>query len=130
LFIGGAFTPQATPYEEAISTATPENNGIDVDGNQPFIIMITSGTTGFPKGCIINHETYALRSLNNAISKGLNDKERGLLVLPLHFNAGRQSAMTLLYRAGLFFFTINLMKRASLAPSSENESPIQLLSPQ
>jgi acyl-CoA synthetase (AMP-forming)/AMP-acid ligase II len=57
LFIGGAFTPQATPYEEAISTATPENNGIDVDGNQPFIIMITSGTTGFPKGCIINHET-------------------------------------------------------------------------
>jgi fatty-acyl-CoA synthase len=103
LFIGGAFTPQATPYEEAISTATPENNGIDVDGNQPFIIMITSGTTGFPKGCIINHETYALRSLNNAISKGLNDKERGLLVLPLHFNAGRQSAMTLLYLGGTIF---------------------------
>jgi acyl-CoA synthetase (AMP-forming)/AMP-acid ligase II len=103
LFIGGAFTPQATPYEEAISTASPENNGIDVDGNQPFIIMITSGTTGFPKGCIINHETYALRSLNNAISKGLNDKERGLLVLPLHFNAGRQSAMTLLYLGGTIF---------------------------
>jgi len=90
LFIGETLTPQAKPYEEAISTASPGNNGIEVDGKQPFIIMITSGTTGFPKGCVINHETYALRSLNNAISKGLNDKERGLLVLPLQFNAGRQ----------------------------------------
>jgi long-chain acyl-CoA synthetase len=103
LSIGGASTPQAKPYEEAIRTASPGNNGIDVAGKQPFIIMITSGTTGFPKGCVINHETYALRSLNNAISKGLNDKERGLLVLPLHFNAGRQSAMTLLYLGGTVF---------------------------
>jgi acyl-CoA synthetase (AMP-forming)/AMP-acid ligase II len=103
LSIGGAFTSQAKSYEEAISTAPPDNNGIEIDGKQPFIIMITSGTTGFPKGCIINHETYALRSLNNAISKGLNDKERGLLVLPLQFNAGRQSAMTLLYLGGTIF---------------------------
>lgn len=103
LFIGEAFTPQAKRYEEAINTGSPGNNGIEVDGKQPFIIMITSGTTGFPKGCVINHETYALRSLNNAISKGLNDKERGLLVLPLHFNAGRQSAMTLLYLGGTIF---------------------------
>ena len=103
LFIGETLTPQAKSYEEAISTSSPGNNGIDVDGKQPFIIMITSGTTGFPKGCVINHETYALRSLNNAISKGLNDKERGLLVLPLQFNAGRQSAMTLLYLGGTIF---------------------------
>ncbi len=34
------------------------------------LVMITSGTTGFPKGCVIDHETYALRSLNNAISQG------------------------------------------------------------
>jgi len=65
--------------------------------------MITSGTTGFPKGCVIDHETYALRSLNNAISKGLNDRERGLLALPLHFNAGRGSAMSLLYLGGTLF---------------------------
>ena len=92
-----------TPYEEAIAASAAGEPMIDIDGKDPFIVMITSGTTGFPKGCVIDHETYALRSVNNAISKGLNDRERGLLTLPLHFNAGRGSAMSLLYLGGTLF---------------------------
>ncbi len=92
-----------TPYEEAIAASAADEPMIDIDGKDPFIVMITSGTTGFPKGCVIDHETYALRSVNNAISKGLNDRERGLLTLPLHFNAGRGSAMSLLYLGGTLF---------------------------
>jgi acyl-CoA synthetase (AMP-forming)/AMP-acid ligase II len=103
LAIDGISHRQAMPYEDAMAAAAPDDPGILVDGKEPFIIMITSGTTGFPKACVINHDTYALRSLNNAISKGLNDKERGLLPLPLHLNAGRQSAMTLLYLGGTVF---------------------------
>ena len=94
---------KATPYEAAIAAAPADDPAVDIEGKDPFIVMITSGTTGFPKGCIIDHETYALRSLNNAISKGLNDRERGLLALPLHFNAGRGSAMSLLYLGGTLF---------------------------
>ena len=101
--IDGTADRHAVPFEDAMAAAPPADPGIDVDGREPFIIMITSGTTGFPKACVINHDTYALRSLNNAISKGLNDKERGLLPLPLHLNAGRQSAMTLLYLGGTVF---------------------------
>ena len=103
LAIDGMGGRQALPYEDALAAASPDEPRIHVDGKEPFIIMITSGTTGFPKACVINHDTYALRSLNNAISKGLNDKERGLLPLPLHLNAGRQSAMTLLYLGGTVF---------------------------
>ncbi|HEX9155616.1 MAG TPA: AMP-binding protein [Nitrospira sp.] len=103
LAIDGMGVRQASPYEDAVAAASPDDPGICVDGKEPFTIMITSGTTGFPKACVINHDTYALRSLNNAISKGLNDKERGLLPLPLHLNAGRQSAMTLLYLGGTVF---------------------------
>ncbi len=94
---------KATPYEEAIPASPADEPSVRIDGKDPFIVMITSGTTGFPKGCVIDHETYALRSLNNAISKGLNDRERGLLTLPLHFNAGRGSAMSLLYLGGTLF---------------------------
>jgi acyl-CoA synthetase (AMP-forming)/AMP-acid ligase II len=54
LSIGGALTSQAKPYEEAISSALPENNGIDVDGKQPFIIIITSGTTGWERLIEVN----------------------------------------------------------------------------
>lgn len=62
--------------------------------------MITSGTTGFPKACSINHETYALRCLNYNISKGMNHTERALMTLPVHFNAGRGSVMAILYLGG------------------------------
>jgi len=103
LAIDAATAIKATPYEEAIAASTAEDPAVDIDGKDPFIVMITSGTTGFPKGCVIDHETYALRSLNNAISKGLGDRERGLLTLPLHFNAGRGSAMSLLYLGGTLF---------------------------
>lgn len=94
---------KAIPYEEAVAASADGDLSVEIDGKDPFIVMITSGTTGFPKGCVIDHETYALRSLNNAISKGLNERERGLLTLPLHFNAGRGSAMSLLYLGGTLF---------------------------
>lgn len=94
---------KAMPYEEAVAASADGDPSVEIDGKDPFIVMITSGTTGFPKGCVIDHETYALRSLNNAISKGLNERERGLLTLPLHFNAGRGSAMSLLYLGGTLF---------------------------
>ena len=94
---------KATPYEDSLASSTDEDPAVAIDGKDPFIVMITSGTTGFPKGCVIDHETYALRSLNNAISKGLGDRERGLLTLPLHFNAGRGSAMSLVYLGSTLF---------------------------
>ena len=62
--------------------------------------MITSGTTGFPKACSIDHETYALRCLNYSVSKGMNHNERALMTLPVHFNAGRGSVMAILYLGG------------------------------
>jgi len=96
-------TAKAMPYEEALAESNIEDPDVAIDGKDPFIVMITSGTTGFPKGCVIDHETYALRSLNNAISKGLGDRERGLLTLPLHFNAGRGSVMSMLYLGGTIF---------------------------
>lgn len=101
--IHAAGATKATPFEETIEGSSAEDPAVDIQGKDPFIVMITSGTTGFPKGCVIDHETYALRSLNNAISKGLNDRERGLLTLPLHFNAGRGSAMSLVYLGSTLF---------------------------
>jgi acyl-CoA synthetase (AMP-forming)/AMP-acid ligase II len=103
LAIAANRTQREIAYEEAIVASAPDDPGVEVDGRDTFLIMITSGTTGFPKGCVIDHETYALRSLNNAISRGVDNRERGLLALPLHFNAGRGSAMSILYLGGTVF---------------------------
>jgi fatty-acyl-CoA synthase len=92
-----------TPYEQALASVSADEPEIAVDGKDLFLVMITSGTTGFPKGCQIDHETYALRSINNAITKGLSEDERALITLPLHFNAGRGSMMGVLYLGGTVF---------------------------
>ena len=56
-------------FESAISQGAPSDPEVEVLGLDPFLLMITSGTTGFPKACSINHETYALRCLNYGLTK-------------------------------------------------------------
>ena len=90
-------------YEEAIDSSPSEDPPVNVKGQDPFLIMITSGTTGFPKGCLVNHETYVIRSLNNAIIRAINSETRALLTLPLHFNAGRGSMVGALYLGATVF---------------------------
>jgi acyl-CoA synthetase (AMP-forming)/AMP-acid ligase II len=90
-------------YEGAIHSASSSNPPVDVKGLDPFLIMITSGTTGFPKACLVNHETYVIRSLNNAIIRSMNHETRALLTLPLHFNAGRGSMVGALYLGATVF---------------------------
>lgn len=91
---------EAAPFETAINGSEPTDPDVQVQGLDPFLLMITSGTTGFPKACSINHETYALRCLNYAIAKGMSGSERALMALPVHFNAGRGSVMSILYLGG------------------------------
>lgn len=90
-------------YEEAIRSAACDDPPVDVKGQDPFLIMITSGTTGFPKACLVNHETYVIRSLNNTIIKAMSPETRALLTLPLHFNAGRGSMVNALYLGATVF---------------------------
>jgi len=87
-------------FENAVTRGSPDDPRIAVAGNDLFLLMITSGTTGFPKACSINHETYSLRCLNYNIAKGMNHNERALMALPVHFNAGRGSVMAILYLGG------------------------------
>jgi len=90
-------------YEEALSSADASDPPIQVDGRDVFLIMITSGTTGFPKGCISSHESYVMRSLNNAIAKSADRNVRALITLPLQFNAGRGTMIGILYLGGTVF---------------------------
>jgi acyl-CoA synthetase (AMP-forming)/AMP-acid ligase II len=103
LAIEGTADLAGFPYENALSRTGPENFEVAVQGTDPFLLMITSGTTGFPKACSIDHETYALRCLNYGLSKGMNKDERALMTLPVHFNAGRGSVMSILYLGGTIY---------------------------
>ena len=103
LAITGCENLDGTPFEDAIATGSANDPDVEVDSKDTFIIMITSGTTGFPKACTVNHESYTLRSLNFAITRGTSSEERALMVLPVHFNAGRNSVIGLLYMGATVF---------------------------
>jgi len=90
-------------FESAISQSALGDPEVEVQGLDPFLLMITSGTTGFPKACSINHETYSLRCMNYGMTKGMHKDERALMTLPVHFNAGRGSVMSILYLGGTIF---------------------------
>jgi acyl-CoA synthetase (AMP-forming)/AMP-acid ligase II len=94
---------EAAFFESAINQGDPNDPEVQVQGLDPFLLMITSGTTGFPKACSSNHETYSLRCMNYGMTKGMHKDERALMTLPVHFNAGRGSVMSILYLGGTIF---------------------------
>jgi fatty-acyl-CoA synthase len=103
LSIGGSCGVEGVVYEDAIERGQAQDPETNVSGSDPFLLMITSGTTGFPKACSINHATYALRCINYGLTKGMNKNERALMALPVHFNAGRGSVMSILYLGGTIY---------------------------
>ena len=100
IVVGNPIYANGSGIESAIERSEPDEPEATVASNDPFLLMITSGTTGFPKACSIDHQTYALRCMNYSISKGMNHNERALMVLPVHFNAGRGSVLAILYLGG------------------------------
>jgi acyl-CoA synthetase (AMP-forming)/AMP-acid ligase II len=62
-----------------------------------FMIMLTGGTTGTPKGCLVNHKTYAVHCLTSAVSRGVDENSKELVVVPIYYNSGRATAIAHLY---------------------------------
>jgi acyl-CoA synthetase (AMP-forming)/AMP-acid ligase II len=85
---------------EGQSAAEPD---VQVDENDPFAVLLTSGTTGFPKGCLTTHRTFVFHCINNAIEKGLGVHDRAVLASPIYFNAGRSFTLGIIYYGGTMF---------------------------
>lgn len=73
---------------------------VQVHEDDPFAVLLTSGTTGFPKGCLATHRTFVFHCLNNAIEKGLGAHDKALLSSPIYFNAGRSFTLGIVYFGG------------------------------
>jgi acyl-CoA synthetase (AMP-forming)/AMP-acid ligase II len=45
-------------YGGLIASQSTDEPNVDVNEDDPFAVMLTSGTTGFPKGCLTTHRTF------------------------------------------------------------------------
>lgn len=87
-------------YHAMIEGGDAEEPAANLSEDDPFMVLITSGTTGLPKGCLASHRTYVFHCVNNAIEKGLGVHDRALLSSAIYFNAGRSFTLGILYFGG------------------------------
>ena len=87
-------------YSGLLHGQSTDEPGVHVDEDDPFAVLLTSGTTGFPKGCLATQRTFVFHCVNNAIEKGLGAHDKAILSSPIYFNAGRSFTLGIIYFGG------------------------------
>lgn len=87
-------------YSGLLDGQSSDEPDVHVDEDDPFAVMLTSGTTGFPKGCLATQRTFVFHCINNAIEKGLGAHDKAILSSPIYFNAGRSFTLGIIYYGG------------------------------
>ncbi len=93
-------------YEAVLAASNPVDPMIDVDENDTFMIMFTSGTTGKPKGVMLSHRGRALTCYSTALDFGIGPGRRTMAVAPLYHGAG----FTFAYAAVFCGATISVLR--------------------
>jgi acyl-CoA synthetase (AMP-forming)/AMP-acid ligase II len=79
-----------------IETFSDQRPDIQVEEDDPFCIMYTSGTTGLPKGAVSSHRNYMVNCLSVIHAQGLTEEDVNLVCPPL-------------YHAGALFHSLSHM---------------------
>jgi fatty-acyl-CoA synthase len=79
-------TPDA--YEDALASAPAVHEIAAATGEEPMILMYTSGTTGAPKGALLPHRKTLFNSLNAQLFFDLTRRDRVLVAVPLYHSFG------------------------------------------
>jgi len=74
---------------------TQPDSGVEDD--DIFVIMLTSGTTGQPKGCLSSHRVYSHSVSIGAMGMPVREHAKELIVVPIYLNSGRSSLISQLY---------------------------------
>ncbi|MGH7875953.1 MAG: class I adenylate-forming enzyme family protein, partial [Candidatus Binatia bacterium] len=87
-------------YSGLLDGQNADEPDVHADEDDPFAVLLTSGTTGFPKGCLATQRTFVFHCINNAIEKGLGAHDTAILSSPIYFNAGRSFTLGIIYFGG------------------------------
>lgn len=89
IYLGEGEAPEGyVSYEDVLTSASPGEPDITVEGNDAWTFMYTSGTTGRPKGVVRNHESYIAEYLLDIANMAVLPTDKALLVMPMcHVNS-------------------------------------------
>jgi len=84
-------------YEDMIASSAANEIFTEIDDNGTAILVYTAGTTGFPKGVMLSHNSFAIYVLENVSPAAPELVEKNILTVPLYHVAGIQAMMAAIY---------------------------------
>ncbi len=84
-------------YEDIIKSSPADDMVTAIDDEDTTILMYTAGTTGFPKGVMLPHNSFAIYVLENVTPADPVSEESNILTVPLYHVAGIQAMMAAIY---------------------------------
>ena len=84
-------------YDDLLASGEDIERFPEDDDEDLSIILFTSGTTEFPKGVMLTHDSFSSYILSTVSPADPDDEERNILTVPLYHIAGVQSVMAAIF---------------------------------
>ncbi|MCK4863111.1 MAG: long-chain-fatty-acid--CoA ligase [Dehalococcoidales bacterium] len=84
-------------FEDIINSSPADEVFTEIDDDETTILMYTAGTTGFPKGVMLSHNSFSSYMLDNVSPADPESDESNILTVPLYHVAGIQAMMAAIY---------------------------------
>lgn len=89
--------PGVLYYEDLIASSSPDDIFTEISDDDMTILMYTAGTTSFPKGVMLSHNSFSVYVLENVTPADMESEEKNILTVPLYHVAGIQAMMAAIY---------------------------------
>ncbi len=90
--VGGWLT-----YDDLVSIDADDERYPTADDQDLTILMFTAGTTGYPKGVMLSHESFASYIMSSVTPADPDEEERNILTVPMYHIAGMQAVLSAMY---------------------------------
>ncbi len=91
---------EESEFEQAIKAGSPDDKPAELSLDDPWAIMYTSGTTGFPKGAILTHGMALFNAVNYGIVNHITSDTVNLCFLPLFHTGGLNNCINPTFHKG------------------------------